>query len=228
MLFSVRVSREVLCEVGWADRDYYRCWSRIGAAGARLFAAVAVVDVDGDSAEAIADTIRSQGGVAHSYAVDVGDPEMVSCTVSQTIADFGHIDIAWSNAGAIRALGTPVDEIAVDDWHAVLRVNLDGPFFLAQSVIPHLKAQRSGCIIHTASIARIIASIPGRAPYTVSKGALLAFTRLLSLLTIWFWHQGQCDSPWSGSDSIRGNRRRIHERLRHELAKILSRARDGL
>jgi 3-oxoacyl-[acyl-carrier protein] reductase len=171
----------------------------IGDAGARLFAQegakVVVADVSEAGIDATVEAIEAAGGAALGVKADVSRLEDVQAMVEATMRTYGRIDILWNNAGIVRGIYTPLEEFSVEDWHAVLGVNLHGVFYGLKCVIPHMKAQRKGAIVNTASIAGLIANIPGRAPYTASKGALVALTRLLALELAGFNIRVNCIAP---------------------------------
>jgi 3-oxoacyl-[acyl-carrier protein] reductase len=80
--------------------------------------------------------------------VDVADPEAVKAWVDAVVAEHGRIDVAVANAGVARATGVldPWDK-AVDDFTAVLGVNLGGVFWLGRAVAPVMTAQGGGHIV---------------------------------------------------------------------------------
>jgi NAD(P)-dependent dehydrogenase (short-subunit alcohol dehydrogenase family) len=173
--------------------------SGIGAAGALLFAAegarVVVVDSVAERVDATVAAVRAAGGDALGCTTDVSDFQAVGATVEATLAEYGRVDILWNNAGIVRGFGVPLEEISVETWHEVIDVNLNGTFYALKHVIPHMKARRSGAIVNTASIAGLVAYIPGRAPYSASKGAIVALTRLAALELAAFNIRVNCIAP---------------------------------
>lgn len=157
----------------------------IGRAGAELFAQegaiVVVVDINEELAQSVADAIVAAGGQAIVRVADVKDPTKVADVVEDVISTFGRIDILWSNAGISRGAYSPIETFDIDLWREMIEVNLNSFFYLVRAAIPHMKQRRAGVILTTVSIAGLVAHVPGRAPYTASKGALIALTRLLSL-----------------------------------------------
>jgi NAD(P)-dependent dehydrogenase (short-subunit alcohol dehydrogenase family) len=159
--------------------------SGIGKAGVQLFSAegakVIVVDVDESRVRETVRSIVDSGGTALGSVTDVSDPADVASMVALAIEAYGQVDILWNNAGTIQGIYTPFEDITDEMWHRTLAVNLHGVFYTLKQVIPHMKQRRRGAIINTASVAGLVAHIPGRAPYTASKGALISLTRLLAL-----------------------------------------------
>lgn len=173
--------------------------SGIGEAGALLFAAegasVVVVDAVATRVEAVVAAVRTGGGEAVGCTTDVSDYAAVCAMVETAIGVYGNVDVLWNNAGIGRGTGTPLEEISLEDWHAVLDVNLSGTFYAMKALLPHMKARRAGAIVNTASIAGLAAFAPGRAPYTASKGAVIALTRLAALELAAFGIRVNCIAP---------------------------------
>jgi len=129
-------------------------------------------DVDGERAEAAA---RESGGSA--AGCDVSREADVERLVSGAEEDPGRIDAVISNAG-ISAF-RPLAETTLEHWNRVLAVNLTACFLLAKRAAPAL-ARRRGCIVAIAST-RAHMSEPDTAPYSASKGGLVALTHSLAM-----------------------------------------------
>jgi NAD(P)-dependent dehydrogenase (short-subunit alcohol dehydrogenase family) len=132
-----------------------------------------------NEAQATADEIKnSTGRRAIALEVDVSQQPQVERMVTQTLNEFGRIDILINNAGLnIRG---PIEELKMDDWTQVLNTNLIGPIFCCRAVAPHMKAQKYGRVVNIASILGSI-GMPNRTPYSASKGAVIQLTRTLAL-----------------------------------------------
>ncbi len=145
---------------------------------ARDGSAVAVTDLDGDAAAAVATEIQAAGGKSLSLPVDVADHQAVESALDQTLSCFGHIDILFANAGILG----PVDlaDTTARDWDRVLAVNLQGVIHACQAAAPPMMARRQGRILITSSVNAVRAGAHV-IPYRVSKAALLMYTRCLSL-----------------------------------------------
>ena len=102
---------------------------RMAGEGAR----VAVFDVDGDSAQAVASEID---GVA--YAVDVGDPDALKRAVDAAASELGGLTIIYNNAGT--SAFNRLHELDPSEWERVLRVNLTGVWAGIRAAAPHLLA----------------------------------------------------------------------------------------
>ncbi|MCJ9722277.1 glucose 1-dehydrogenase [Agrobacterium sp. SHOUNA12C] len=144
---------------------------------ARLGAKVALCDIQMEAVEALAEELTAAGLVARPYRLDVTDPE-ASRTVARAVAtDFGPVSILVNNAGIIRRT-LPDDETFEADWSLVLRVNADGPMYVARAFMDQLKATK-GRIVNLGSIMSLSAG-PGLAAYAASKGAVLQLTKALA------------------------------------------------
>ena len=123
--------------------------SGIGRATCRRMAEegaqVAVLDINGEAAKAVADEF---GGVG--FAVDVGEPDAVREVVDTAVAALGGLSILYNNAG-IGDFNRLTDwDLA--KWDGILKVNLTGVFAGFRAAIPHLLAGGGGAIVSTASI----------------------------------------------------------------------------
>lgn len=126
-----------------------------------------------------AQQVQHESGVeVLTVPADVTKPDEISHVVNQAIDRFDHIDILVNNAG-INIRGT-IDELTLEDFQHVQRVNVDGIWSMSKAVIPHLRTNGYGRIINLASALGLVA-IPNRTPYATSKGAVVQLTRALAL-----------------------------------------------
>lgn len=147
---------------------------------AREGAAVAVTDVSDDEGEKLAETIRSNGGKAQFWHLDVADEAEVERVFGDVSRAFGKFDVLVNNAG-IAGENKPTHELTAEEWDKVMNVNVRGVFFCTKHAIPHLRRAGSGSIVNLSSIYGIISSedIP---PYHASKGAVRMMTKTDALL----------------------------------------------
>jgi NAD(P)-dependent dehydrogenase (short-subunit alcohol dehydrogenase family) len=136
-------------------------------------ARVAVVDVDEESAMAVAAEI---GGVAHG--VDVGDIDAFRDTVDAAANELGGLSIIYNNAGT--SAFNRLHELDLSEWDRVLRVNLTGVWAGIRAAVPHLLANGGGSIVSTASISGTRPAA-GEGPYSASKAAVAALTASAAL-----------------------------------------------
>jgi NAD(P)-dependent dehydrogenase (short-subunit alcohol dehydrogenase family) len=138
----------------------------------------------GRRAELLEQTANESGaGPARVRAVptDVTDPASVQALFEETRRAFGRLDVLFNNAGT-NVPGVPFDELSVEQWRAVVDVNLTGAFLCAQQAFRMMKAQqpRGGRIINNGSISSQTPR-PHSAPYTATKHAISGLTKSTSL-----------------------------------------------
>jgi NAD(P)-dependent dehydrogenase (short-subunit alcohol dehydrogenase family) len=139
--------------------------SGIGKATAALFRA--------EGAEVIAADVAGSEGVV---AADAGSEDDVRALVERAVADHGGLDIFFANAGISGGLAS-IFEQSPEDWQAILRVNLIGPFLAVKHAAPAMKARGGGSIICTASVAGLRAGAGGPA-YSASKAGVISLVKV--------------------------------------------------
>ncbi len=142
------------------------------------------VTLAGRRAALLEETMTQAGELAaHALAVptDVADPDSVAVLFARTVDAFGRVDVVFNNAG-ISAPPIPLEELTVDQWKAVVDVNLTGAFFCTQEAFRIMKDQdpRGGRIINNGSVSAYVPR-PNTAPYTATKHAMTGLTRSTSL-----------------------------------------------
>jgi len=108
---------------------------------------------------------------------DVAEYEQLEALVEATVEKYGQLDVMVNNAG-IGRVGT-VEDMSLDDWHDVMRINLNGVMHGTRAAIPHLK-ESEGSIINIASIYGLVAG-PGATAYSTAKGGIVNFTRSVAV-----------------------------------------------
>jgi NADP-dependent 3-hydroxy acid dehydrogenase YdfG len=114
-------------------------------------------------------SLAAELGNAMAVPCDVTRPEQVHHAVQSAIEKFGRIDVLVNNAG--QGLHGEIEDIGVDDFRALLDLNLVAPLVLMQAVIPIMRQQGAGSIVNVSSGATL-ATYPGSAAYTSSKSGL--------------------------------------------------------
>ena len=152
----------------------------IGAAASEQFAQrgahVVVSDRDLHGATATVERIHAAGGVAMAAEVDVADPVSVDALVAAAVGAYGRLDCAFNNAGISPGV-TAFTDVAADDWHRVIAINLSGVFWCMQAELRQFVAQGDGgAIVNTSSGAGVVAA-PGQPAYTAAKHGVLGLTK---------------------------------------------------
>jgi 3-oxoacyl-[acyl-carrier protein] reductase len=125
-----------------------------------------------------AERLSSQGETLF-VTVDAGEKASVDRLVAVTLERFGRIDILVQNAGIYPY--TLLPDIAVEEWDAVLGVNLRGCFLAIQACIPAMGAQGYGRIVLTISITGPHVTSPGHGHYSASKAGINGLIRAAAI-----------------------------------------------
>lgn len=103
--------------------------------------------------QAVVDEIKAAGGQASYRTVDVTDLQSVKDLVAAAQAGFGGLDVIYNNAGIMP--NSPMSEVRVDEWNAMIEIDLKGGLNGIAAVLPVFKAQKHGHIIATSSVAGV-------------------------------------------------------------------------
>jgi 3-oxoacyl-[acyl-carrier protein] reductase len=126
---------------------------------------------------AVAQEIRSAGGSAECFALDVSEEEQIRAGIKAAIAQFGKIDILVNNAGITH------DQLLMRmkraDWDSVLNTNLTSAYLCTQQVIGSMLKQRWGRIINVTSVFGQMGQA-GQANYASSKAGLIGLTMAIA------------------------------------------------
>jgi len=141
------------------------------------------VALAGRRREPLEQTAVQSGDAARALVVptDVSDAGSVQALFARVKESFGRLDLLFNNAG-IFIPGMEIDELSVEQWKAVVDINLTGSFLCAREAFRMMKAQdpRGGRIINNGSISAH-APRPNSVPYTATKHAITGLTKSLSL-----------------------------------------------
>jgi NAD(P)-dependent dehydrogenase (short-subunit alcohol dehydrogenase family) len=112
---------------------------------------------------------------------DVTRPEAVRDVFATVRHEFGRLDVLFNNAG-VSAPAVPMEDLPLEQWQAVVDVNLTGVFLCTQQAVRMMKAQepRGGRIINNGSIAAHVPR-PQSAPYAATKHAITGLTKATAL-----------------------------------------------
>jgi NAD(P)-dependent dehydrogenase (short-subunit alcohol dehydrogenase family) len=164
-----RVANKVAIVTGGAMGIGQACAELLAVEGA----AVVITDRVAAEGQKVVDALTAVGHRAIFVEQDVGDEDSWKRVVEAAVKEFGKLDILVNNAG-VGWFGD-VEHTSLEDWHKLLRVNLDGVFLGIRAVIPAMRAAGGGSIINISSIEGLIGD-PRLAAYNASNGAV----RLLS------------------------------------------------
>ena len=137
---------------------------------------VAVWDRDA-AADEVAARIRERGGEAFALQGDVTDPAKVRDVVAGVLKSHGSIEILVNCAGFSR--DGPIAEMTDEQWHAVIDVNLNAPFYVTRAVVPTMIAQHYGRIVNISSRARNGDNF--KSNYAAAKMGVVGFTMSLAI-----------------------------------------------
>jgi|TARA_Y100000310_G_scaffold257938_1_gene266162 NAD(P)-dependent dehydrogenase (short-subunit alcohol dehydrogenase family) len=147
-------------------------------AGARI----AVLDIDGDAAQKMADELGS-GHIG--LAADISDEQEAGAAIDQAVKDCGRLDILINNAGggnrkAAKAAGPPFTRVEQEGWDEQMALNLRTTFAATKGALPHLKEQDQGVIVNISSVAGLEPS-PSMPAYAAAKAGVISITKSLAV-----------------------------------------------
>lgn len=155
----------------------------IGAAIAKAYAreGAAVIVNYSASAQAAAGVVRSieaAGGRAVAAQADAGDTASHESLVQSALGHFGRLDILVNNAAIDRRV--PILDATPEQWDAVFKVNLRGPYFLAQRAAKEMIKTGGGAVLNISSVHDEQAH-RNNSIYTITKGGMKLMTRCMAL-----------------------------------------------
>lgn len=155
----------------------------IGAATARVAArrgaCVVLSSRDAPALDAVARELKDLGREAFVIPVDLGDDDSVRALGGSLKDRFGHLDLAFNNAGE-GAVPADLAEVPVGSFDGVFRVSVRGTFLAMKEEIPLLLAAGGGAIVNMSSTAGVSA-FRGGGPYTAAKHAVIGLTKAAAL-----------------------------------------------
>lgn len=156
----------------------------LGAALSRRFAGepdtdVVLSDVSAPSLEASVGGLADDGASIEAMLADVSDFDDVEAVIERTLERFGHLDVLISNAGVLAPNGR-IHNLTTEDWERAFRVNVLGAVNGIRAAVPAMRAQQSGSIILTASVAGLTAWSHA-APYCATKAAVIQLAKVAAV-----------------------------------------------
>lgn len=124
--------------------------------------------------------LKELGGSAAAHVCDVGEEEQIIETMKRSAEDFGRIDGLFANAGR-GGTGTPFLELPLEEWRAVMNVNLDGVFLQLREAAKYLVEQGEGGSLVAVSSTSAIHGAAGNEAYGTAKTALNGLVRALAV-----------------------------------------------
>ena len=146
----------------------------VATAYAREGAKVAVVDMNLETAAAVAAQINAAGGQAIAMACNVAVRADVTAMAEQVTQTWGRVDILVNNAGITRT--AMLHKMTEQQWQDVLGVHLTGSFNCLQAVVGGMIERRYGRIIYVTSAAGVLGTI-GQINYSAAKAGILGMTK---------------------------------------------------
>jgi 2-deoxy-D-gluconate 3-dehydrogenase len=145
---------------------------------ARAGARVVVAARDAAKADAALAELRDLGGDCAFVEAHIDDPASCAAMVAAAVDRFGRLDILVNNAGV--NIRKPPEDYSLEEWRAVIDVNLTGPFLCAQAAYPVMKAGGGGKIINVGSLYSTFGGAMAT-PYAASKGGVVQLTKSLAV-----------------------------------------------
>ena len=168
---------------------------------ARWGARVVVNDVNLAAAEAVANEIRADGGMAISVAASVTDEAAIAALVARTLREWERVDILVNNAGILR--DKSFAKMSLEDFRLVLDVHLMGAVICTRAVWEHMRQQRHGRIVMTTSSSGLYGNF-GQANYGAAKMALVGLMQTLAIEGEKYGIRVNCLAPTAATQMTRG------------------------
>lgn len=156
--------------------------SGIGKAAIIAFAErgakVVINDISETKGKETLELVKQKGGTGIFIKADVSKESEAKKLIEETIKEFGKLDILVNNAAIV--VSGKVENTSLEDFERTMDINVKGPFLLCKYAIPYMKKNGYGVIINMSSVAAI-KGVLDRCVYSISKGAMYAFTKSLAI-----------------------------------------------
>ncbi|MEX0636160.1 MAG: 3-oxoacyl-[acyl-carrier-protein] reductase [Ferruginibacter sp.] len=133
-----------------------------------------ISDSSAERATTLQARLTAMGVKAKAYQSNVGDSAACEAFANDVIATFGTVDICVNNAGISK--DNLLLRMSVEQFEEVIKVNLNGVFYMTKQVIKPMMKARSGCIINMSSIVGEMGNA-GQSSYAASKAGVIGFTK---------------------------------------------------
>lgn len=124
--------------------------------------------------DAIVADIKAEGGEALAVVTDVTQREQVQALVQAAVDAYGRLDAIINNAGLMA--NSPLDDLRVDEWDAMIDINIKGVLYGIAAALPVFRAQKAGHFVNISSVAGIKVFAPGGTVYSGTKFAVSAIS----------------------------------------------------
>jgi len=139
---------------------------------------VVVADLDEERGQETVEIVEEEGGSATFTTLDVTDYDAFETTVDAVVEEYGSLDVLVNNAGVGHEPAL-LEDVTVEQRDHLLSVNVEGVWNGCHAAIPHMKDAGEGRIVNISSLAGVIGA-PRIATYSLTKGAVLNFTRAIA------------------------------------------------
>jgi NAD(P)-dependent dehydrogenase (short-subunit alcohol dehydrogenase family) len=142
-------------------------------------AAVVAADLNSQGGEQVTGEIAAAGGRAVFQHTDVSSEPDIKALVERAVSEYGRLDIMFSNAGLVGAVG-PIEKVSAEDWDRTIAVLLRSVFLGIKHSVEPMRKAGGGSIISTSSVASFLPSAHSAA-YAAAKGGVISLTRAAAL-----------------------------------------------
>ncbi len=149
--------------------------TRFAVEGARVL----VGDISASAGQSTVEAIRSAGGVARFVPLDVTSEASWCEALDGLLTAEGRLDILVNNAGITKRV--PITDMPLEEFEAVMAVNVRGVFLGIKHTLPLMKRQGGGSIVNISSICGLVGHKFTNETYTASKGAVTLLTRSVAV-----------------------------------------------
>lgn len=151
---------------------------------------------DAGPAQEVVEVIRAAGGTAIVNGADISDPTGAASIVEDAVRTFGRLDALINNAGILR--DRIFHKMSQTDWDDVIRIHLNGYFYVSKAAGLQFKEQGSGAFVHFTSTSGLIGNY-GQANYSAAKMGVVGLSNSIALDMQRFGITSNCIAPFAWS-----------------------------
>lgn len=140
---------------------------------------VVLADLLVEQAQEAANELRKQGYSAHAVELDLNDPASIQRCAQFAVQALGGLNGLVNNAAITDSGGKNLEQIEVDVWDEVMRVNVRGTWLMSRACLPALRASAGASIVNLSSDTPMWGA-PNLMAYVASKGAVISMTRSMA------------------------------------------------